>query len=384
MIKNLSTRFVPIPKHALDFNSMRQTSQAVNALRNMQIVQGSKSVGRVYGTDSNTVLELPAQPSTDMIFPFKIYQIKNASATADQIAQFTTLGEDINSYTFQIRNGLVTGRPYINAPGDNPAGGYYDTYPVIGNYESLTPCPNTDSAPGTYDFASTETEEFYYPQVANTGTSIILDSLNPTLICGIPAGSPAYTNYLINNQIVLNPVSDGFDQFTSWSAGFWIELIDDPLNGFYANLMGQMYSGDDYFGRTANPFPTNDPNCIPIGIVEIGYTSQTSYSGPVAAYVENYLTGNFVSRFNQNQANLRGGWNEIFAALPAGKTKLYFYPGDIVINDANTITINTDSATDSMTFHGVYQCTAFNGAGLVVANDPVTSPAGWLLIGLTQ
>lgn len=44
----------------MDFAWMRQATDAVNALRHIELVQGNKQTGQVHVSDGNTVIELPA------------------------------------------------------------------------------------------------------------------------------------------------------------------------------------------------------------------------------------------------------------------------------------------------------------------------------------
>ena len=58
-MSNLRTKkYVPLAKHALDVLSLRKTQQAVNALLNGRIVQGSGD-GKIHYSDSNVVWETP-------------------------------------------------------------------------------------------------------------------------------------------------------------------------------------------------------------------------------------------------------------------------------------------------------------------------------------
>ena len=360
------SKFVPLAKHAFDISSLRQTQKAVNALLNARVVQGTGN-GFIHLADGSTVYELPAQDVTP-IFPFKIYNTTNSTLTSAQVAEFSAQGSSPDTYCFQIRNGVLSGRPYLGVNA-NFLEGFFGNLPIQGNFE-VTSEIGTDTffQPGGGSYV----EDFLYPETPNTGTGTILPSDGtPGLIVGTPKGSPAGTLATVNSQVFSNPMLD--DNGTS-SAGYWIEIVDDPLNYFYLNLMGQMWAGDiiDSTGRGVYPFPTG-PNIIPLGVSIITTLNQRQ------TYVENLQFGNLINRYSGN-GYYRGKWNEIFAAVPASATAggLIFYPGDIVEDDSAVINIGGSNC------HGVFIYTATNYNALLVTANPQTYGGDWKMIGLTQ
>lgn len=350
----------------MDFAWMNQAADAVNGLRHMDIVQGSKSTGQVHVSDGNTVIELPAQVKG--LFPFCVYAVPNNTASADQRALFAAQKISIDNLTFQIRGGLLGCRPYINEPlfnTDWPIG------QAVGNYELDIEVLNTDS-----------TENFYDPPSNNTGSSAtcaLLDNINPTLICGIPDGSPAYTDIVYNQQVALNPNPDsGIGvQPNARNAAFWMEIVDDPNNqtwgNVYANLWGCMYSADPDSDRVQWPIP-NGTNIVPLAAVRTYYPGD---AGSLAfTSVFQILPGNLVNRFPPGLTTLRGKWSAIFAALPAGHTQLFFYPGDQVIDDTNSIVWNGGN------IYGIYQYNGTAPIQYLVGAAPVNSIADWVQIGM--
>ena len=340
-----------------------------SAITQIKVVGGSGKL-----QDGRIIISMNEQESSSQMFPFKIYNTSNASATDAQKDLFTVAQLDINAFTFQIRGGLIGFRSYVNLLGQ--FNGYMPIVPEIeGNFEQLAYSVCTDSAQANQANPS-NTYDFYYPPSSNTGVCTVLDDVNPTLLVGIPAGSPAGTAFIFSNQIALNPNSDGTLDFTNFAAGFWIEIVDDANNGIYANLMGRMYNLDVAGRRVENPFPTGS-NIIPLGVVKIGYVNNAG-TGPTAWTIEQYQTGNLVNRFLPELGNQRGKWSEIFADLPAGKTQLMFYPGDIVIDDTNSIAWGISGNN----YFGIYQFIAVNPAAKIVSAVPLAISGDWNQIGM--
>lgn len=366
------SKYVQLAKHPFDVKSIRQTQQAVNALLNNEIVVGSKAVGRIHNSDSNTVIELPAPPSTEIVFPFQIYSVKNITATPDQIAQFTSVGLNINDFTFQVRSGIVGARTYINSLTSNIDGSIQNT---IGNFEQDLYVGCTDGFPNL----PTGTEiDFYYPQSPNkNGITNILDSSGDILLYGTLANSSPDDGYpfVTSAQITMNPTVDNLSSENSaWHMALWLEIVDDANNGSYVNLMGRMFSGDGDTIRTTIPFPEG-ANIIPLGTVVVTYSGESN-TGPKVYFLTQIQGGNLVNRWTPGSTTLRGRWVEIYAALPAGLTNLNFYPGDIVVDDsAFQIFAGTN-------YYGVYQCIAAAPISSVVANVPQHS-GFWKQVGMT-
>lgn len=357
---NLRTkRFVPIPKHPFDIRAQREMAQAVNAMLNRQVIPGSALA--LHQSDSNEVLVIP-QPTFETVFPFLLYSIDNVSATDEQIAQFTSLNTNINDYTVQIRSGIIGARPYISPL--ESSGLYGDlALPGVGNFETLLYCPNTDSAPQSKSISGflPLLDYFYYPKTANKGTTIIIDNTQDTLLVGIPPSSPVGTQPVSCDQICLNPEIDGFDQFQSSAASFWIEIVDDLNNGLYPNLMARMFTLDPPTARQSQLFPAGN-NIIPIGVYIIGANlNVTGYLPLTPSNLYQILGGNLTDRFQAGMTPLRGMWNELFADLPDGATDLNFFPGDQVIDDTAEIPFGGGN------IYNLWQ---------VVADSPFTSKIG--------
>lgn len=325
---NLRTKkFVPMPKHVFDLRAQRQIAQAVNAMLNKRVIAGDSL--ELHQSDSNEVIVIP-QPTFQETFPFQIYSVTNKTATDDQIADFTDAGLNINDFTIQIRSGIVGARTYLNSPESDIDGSIANT---IGNFEQDIYVECTDSIPVVSGLSFGN--DFYYPQTPNsTGDSVVLDNTADTLLYGLPPGSSDDSDFVLATQIVLNQnVTDENVDDDTWSASFWIEIIDDPTNGLYANLMGRMFSGDTApsSGRTIIPFPAG-AGIVPLGIVRLGYSGAND-TGKIGQYFEQMQGGNCINRFPPGVNIQRGYWKAIFAALPAGSTHLAFYPGDQVVDD---------------------------------------------------
>ena len=312
---------------------------------------------------------LPPVPVIPSGFPFKIYNISNASATAEQVALFTTSGLDINNLTFQVRNGLVGARYYIS-----PSENFNVDSPVpqltsgCGNSEVIMGCQCTDGGPNSFT-----TDDFYYPESSNTGSTVVLDDTAATLIYGVQAGSPP-TPLTQFNQVALNynptqGVEIGEPNYRN--AAFWLEIVDDYTSGFYVNLWGRMFSSESNSTRTNNPFPIA-ANIIPIGHILTCYPSDTN--GDSGKSVSQYVSGNLVNRFPPGTSTMRGRWTELFAGLPSGATNLIFWPGDIVVND---------SAYDGTGFYGVFQFVGATASSYIVSQTPLAG-SYWQQVGCSD
>lgn len=306
------------------------------------------------------------------VFPFIIYNINNVSATAAQKKMFIDLGLNIDQFTFQIRSGLVGARSYLTLPEDT-AESDLTGYPLqaFGNFEQQLFCPGTDI--GT----ETSTDPFYYPEVANPGTSVILDDSQPTLLWGVTAGSPINTPATSFNQIVMNQRVSGNAQERNASAGFWLQIIDDPLNGIYANLMGQMFDYNQNPPRGLSPYPSGS-NIVPLGVVAYSFNI---FTNGFSVTTEQAQGGNLINRFPPTLGSFRGAWNALFAALPAGKTNLVFYPGDIVIDDTAPNPFASGSGVTSGNFYLKWIVSATAPLWLPVGSSPAVG-VDWSFEGL--
>ena len=359
-MNKLSTKYVPLPRHAFDLQAQRQMAQAINALRNNRIVQGT-GAGMVHNSDGNTVYELPAVE--DNLFPFSIYQSDNNTATSAQKALFTAQGININPLTFQIRGGLIGCRPYINSPSTStnwPIGA------LVGNSELDLATYCTDGL----------VDNYYSPASDNIGTCIILDDVNPTLICGLAAGSPFGSPLVFNAQVALNqnPTRGiGIAEPNFRGAGFWLEVVDDANNGVYINLWGSMYSAENTSTRAQWPVPSA-PNIVTVGIVSTYYPGDAG-SNPITSVFQ-IIGANLVNRYPPGSTTFRGNWTDLFAALPSGITHLWFYPGDQVVDNGNPI------SWGAVNVLGVYQYINPSASTEVIGQAPLSLNAAWKQIGI--
>lgn len=319
------SKFVSEPKHALDFKSMKQTTQAVNSLLNSKIIIGKEA--KAHHSDSNVIYEIP-DTTQEQMFPFKIYNIRNFK------------GDAPDSRTFQIRSGLVGFRSNYLFPDSNLGG---TLYYYQGNWELPLIATGTDSvvpesslAPWQYSrwLFDEPGMDFFAQPTSNVGGSVTLDDTGlATLICG-------------NDDVGLNPpnvqiVIPIFVKNTDTkivNASFWIKIIDDPDAGPYTELWGKCSAGDisnPVFGAT--DITQHQEITFAIGLVH--------YAINGGLIISNAQTGHLLNRYLQLSPNptapavppngllqniaqiFRGKWTS--NAL-SGKM---IYPGDIVIDD---------------------------------------------------
>lgn len=115
------TKFVPMPKHAFDLRAHRVMAQAVNALLNNRIVEGSKDIGTIHNADGNTVFELPARV---------------------KFQDFVMVSDIGDAYVCYKYDGLNTGSQFIKVakhqdlrcilPSADPAGGAWEQKTIRG------------------------------------------------------------------------------------------------------------------------------------------------------------------------------------------------------------------------------------------------------------
>ena len=319
------------------------------------------------------------QPFYQM-FPFKIYQIQNVTATDAQKLIFKNAGLQIDDYTIQIRSGLVGARPYLNLP-YSALFGWLDQ----GNFETTVYCTCTDMPPYNGFEVATDSD-FYYPPTPNggsifgDGSSVILNDTTDTLINGLDVTTGASVNY---SQIVLSPTVEGSDQFQNSSASFWIEIIEDVKygNGLVGNLWGRTLAQDPP-SATGNPtqFPQGS-NIIPIGNYGLFADLSGSSFFPLVPFSTQMQSGNLVNRFPPGFGVYRGYWTDLFAALPSGSTYLVFYPGDSVIDDTDAIDFPAGIATGSA--FCAFTCIATEPLYLEVSSNPgPTNSSSWKISGM--
>lgn len=349
-------------------NRLLEASKS-SAIREIKVVNGT---GKIQG-NSAIISVNTSSTVTEFVFPFNIYPVTNKTATDAQKKIFTDLHLDINDFTFQISSGVVGARSYINNPVGAQLLNLFFTFEAIGNFEQQLFCPCTDNNDLPFEYPPSSPKP-------NTGTCVILDDTTPTLIFGIPAGSPINTAPIAYNQIVLNQINGErtippIPSNANWYAAFWLEIIDDPLNGIYVNLMGQMF-GD--FPRGKQVFPSG-PNIITLGMGLRGFDILTEQ---LETSVLQMQDGNAINRWTPNSNTFRGAWTELFAALPAGKDHIVVYPGDIVIDDTVTTGFASGSGVTSGNFYTVYGNIDTATSFVPVAANPQSEPTHWAALGM--
>ncbi len=322
-MSNLRTKkFVPLAKHPFDLAAIHKTQQAVNAMLNSRIVVGNERVGRIHNSDSNQVIEVPSQ-SLESMFPFKIYNIKNASASAEQRSIYSDAGLNIDNYTFQVRGGVVSVRQDESL------------YPVYGNSETYSTCMCTDIPPdgGYIDYSSWD-----YQPTPNSGSCIYVPDSSHVAITLEPTKG--------TQVIIAPPPSDSNTRF----AFFWLEG---------ANLKCHMA---DFWGT--DWFPEG------IGIVPLGYCGVSFGSKSVSTYktfCHQVQWGNLVNRYTDDSSTYRGFWSDIKGLF----NDIIAYNGDIVVEDTNVLTAGGINYINTYVYTGHASQTG----------PPSTVPSKWKIIG---
>lgn len=319
------------------------------------------------------------------VLPFQIYNIANITNSADSWR------------TFQIRDGFTGARSKYWLNGfDHLAAPDPSSY---WNNEYLVPFKNDQSYGNAETFLGIiqdmmgigDTSQ-NQPQANElestwTATQIKLDLTTDTLITGVD-GSGVFVSY---GQIVM---ADGIVGVAASDpsypiASFWIEIVDDPVKGFYPNLWGRM-CGKTTPGQTPNQqstvFPSGN-NIIPIGMVQAGTNSDGAVNPTLTPSNETFyyqlLTANLTGRFpalagtvalptiGQYQC-FRGNW------VQDSLSGQVFYPGDSVYDDDAVpyLTKTLDTGTGTFKYRGVY--TYIGASPNFMTTSPHSDATNWL------
>ena len=327
------SKFVRRPKSIADLSAMQELADAVNALLNCTT---SGCIEQI--TDSNRTLVVPKPKTDDFFFPFKIYQIDNVTDST------------LSKYTFQIRDGLIGMRTQY--PNSNLA----HLVPMFGNFEAPMFGAGTDNAMDdaggsdgltSYDFSQQPTPNTGGNVTLNADGSetLIFDNSNPTL-GGV--------------QIVIPQVAA--DSNGVLQASFWIKIFDDPDSGTYSQLWGKVaqpveFSAPQFIGPAfnggmqPNGFDYNFVVSIALGGVVIFSdlsfdVTQFQYGHLLNRYLQQAPLTTLPSPSVPGPAMLskvpqvfRGYWLASGLKDIADAGGILIYPGDVVVDDTNTIAI---------------------------------------------
>lgn len=258
-------------------------------------------------------------------------------------------------FALQIRGGLLGLRSSYFL-----GGGIQQQY--YGNYEPLMVNDGTDTDLLTFDAPASVNSSGTNVYLPNNADIVINDSLSTVHPFQVIADSQYDSNGLIG-------------------AGFWLKIIDDPNDGFRAEMWGRMFTyGSGDYGRNFWPWPLNDPTTIPIGLVN--WFNSAAAAGAAAAsdtpYIEQYQTGNLTNIHSNvpqdyivnNSLAYRGAWvgNDLSGQV--------FYTGDIVLDDSVPQS-KSISGGGGGTFD--YQSSfVYTGVPTILTQSPLTNPTGWI------
>ena len=307
------------------------------------------------GNDGTPLYILASSTGFPSVFPFKIYNIGNQSASDVQKAAYVAAGADINYFTYQVRSGVVGFRSQYNFV---PSGAVSGTFGV---FEEGLNCLCTD-----------DTQFFESSPVANTGLSIALSNVADVLIYDDKIGGPL-------PQILIDPT---YDSAFVILASFYLKLIDDPAGTPYSQLWGRMFTGaiSDPTGRPTTPLPSvTDSSIIPLGFVYL------IKNIPANSGVYQYQWGNLVNRYASESplssplgpVNIQRGYWSAGADNLSGQ---FFYKGDVVVDDTVLLgsCASVGGSTANVFFYGVY---TFIGTVSPQVNSPATEPGSWRQTG---
>lgn len=286
-------KFIPRLRSSFDFETLSKMRDALNALLNGRI---SGTDGEIHYSDGAVVWEVLSSFVFQTILPFTFYNITNEVNAADTWR------------TFLMRDGIVAARSKHVSPFDQFAQTYegnFEQYLTVIN-DGLGSSPYAQPVPNTGN------------SVTETGPQIVLNPVNPTIICGVDLNTGEAIQF---GQIVLdNTVNPGFS-----SADFWVQIIDDPVIGFSANLVGKTFEGGG--PGQHNGFPAAGPGIIPLAEIQA--------SAGTAPIIYQIQIGNLINRYKSMVPDINDGTDTPFSEMtwrgpfPSGQL---FWPGDIVSN----------------------------------------------------
>jgi len=322
MSQKFHSRFVKPPRHPFDIERIRQTTEAVNASRNLQIYVGQKAA--IHQSDSNTLIELPPNtPKIDKVSNFQIYNIANATDSSK------------NNFTFQIRPGIIGFRPAFIPPGYENTNNLFSE--MVGNWEFPLIGTGTDNSSGI-SYSDTYAGDFdsnYVPTPNSGGSVVVLPNTGTaTLITSTNPNAESLFVQIEVEQII------GSSQF----AHFWVLIKENSTDGCYTELWGANNSAAGAY-NTAFPEDAQVNGSLPIGFVFWANGSNSS-----DFLISQIQIGNAIGNMRQINPLLiphgaqpsvnmipqswRGKYSEIPSFTYLGSEYKIFYPGDVVVDDS--------------------------------------------------
>jgi hypothetical protein len=294
-------------------NSLLWKKSRSEARQQRDVIQALQKISREVGKQRRKPLGgSPIATPPRIIPPFTFYQIQS---NTNGVESWRVL---------QMADGIFGGRSFFN---------YYAKYVNLLNPEDV------NSPEGNYEIRMAIVNDFSIesplsqpsPLDASYGQTVLADATDTVLF-------DPNTNQTCG-QIVLNNSALDPSVPPSLSASFWLEIIDtavnggNPLSGYYARLMGRMWSDFGTSGRPSAAFPTHSNSIIPLCLVS---ASQADF------FVNQIQTGNVVNNYPAfvngsalGETFYRGDWTT------DSLSGQYFYPADLVTNGTITISGHT-------------------------------------------
>ena len=271
-------KLIPPLRSSFDFLTLLKMRSAVNAFLTGRI---SGTEGQIHYADGSVVWDI--KPTTyQTILPFTFYNVANAQNTIDSWR------------TFQMRDGIVAARSKTYQALDfngNVAEGNFEQWLVAAGDGAL-------ANPFAQPFVQT-----------GFGQVILAADGTQTQISGIDETTGEAVHF---GQILLDT------SMGATGAAFWLEIIDDPVVGFAANLWGGMFGGSG-ISPTPNdifPDPTDSVNdgLLIIPLAQIYTITGTTFG------VEQFQTGHLINRYPSGSITYRGPF----------VTKQIYWPNELV------------------------------------------------------
>ena len=360
MSQKFHSRFVKPPRHPFDIERIRQTTEAVNASRNLQIYVGQKAA--IHQSDSNTLIELPPNtPKIDKVSNFQIYNIDNATDPTK------------NNFTFQIRPGIIGFRPAYFPYGFAQSNDFSNVVGcMLGNWEFPLVGTGTENSatqyyPPPYPFSySGYSDPFdsYATPYPNQGGSVVIPNTGAATL--ITSTNPSAFNSGV--QIEIEPLAPDVHG-NQYYVYFWLLIKEDSANGCYTELWGQA-SGRGFGTVAIFPSGAQGVNAIPLGFIFWGDIAQSSAFG-----ISQVQTGNAIGNMrpinpaliphgsypevNEIPQNWRGKNSIIPIAFSAsGNDYRVYYPGDVITDDSAQLHFASGTGVSNLTnYYKQYICT---------------------------
>lgn len=282
-------------------------------------------------TDGGIFFKNTGSPGQTII-PGAFYNITNTAAAAAATWK-----------TYQFRDFLVGGRSK------------YSTFPKFSS--AIGPGNIQDTGNGELkqivqnDLAGRHGN--YFAQPAALATQTVLNSLSDTVIYDASYDGSTFGQIVLNDTIT--------DLVGTINAAFWLEITDDPVDGWFVTLKGRMYDPNGTGGRQTAPFPDVSQNIIPLTVIAANATLAAPLITPIQ-------TGNLINRIPPGTTNHRGAWTA--DAL----VNQIFYTGDLVLDDTLTRFV-----VSGISFYTLYQYTANYGKETV---SPNSNAGNWKEVGI--